>query len=199
MESHADNTLGAWPTFAPDILPHLGVEDDQGFWQVAINNIFRDADLLCRRTNRQSVIVARVGACSHWLRPHQSRWTADGGFAWPTGYGGTGFSRLGLPEFDWFVTRKWNCLTSCWEPEIGSLRSGFLVFRVTLPTRTTRHLQAAIHTVWTPGPPIAPQRQLLQLYGFRKKESLWRCTAYSGDERAYERMAEDLAWRECWV
>jgi hypothetical protein len=191
MESQADNTRGAWPSFAPDILPHLGVEDDQSFWEVAINNVFRDADFLCRRTSSGNVIVARIGACSHWLRPHQTRWAADGGFAWPTGYGGTGFSRLGLPEFDWFITRKWNGLTSSWEPETGSLRTGYLVFRVTLPTRTARHLQAALHTLWTPGPPTAPRQQLLQFYGFRKKEGLWLGTAYRGNERQYERTGED--------
>jgi hypothetical protein len=195
MESQAYKARGAWPSFAPDILPHPGLEDDQSFWEVAINSIFRDADFLCCRTYSRNIIVARIGACSHWLRPHQTRWTADGGFAWPSGYGGAGFSRLGFLEFNWFITRKWNCLTSSWEPETGNLRTGFLVFRVTLPTRTTRHLQAAIHTLWTPGPPVTPQRKMLQLYGFRKKEGAWLCTAYRRDNQLYERAAEILTDR----
>jgi len=27
-----------------------------------------------------------VGACSHWVRPHNSRWNAAGGFVCPDGY-----------------------------------------------------------------------------------------------------------------
>jgi hypothetical protein len=193
MPSQSDNIVGAWPSFAPDILPHLGVGDDRVFWEAAIDVIFRDADFLCRRQDRRDVIVAQVGACSHWLRPHQTRWTADGGFAWPIGYGGTGFSRLGLPEFDWFIKRRWDRLTSSWQPERDTPRTDCLVFRVALPTRTTRHLQAVVHTVWTPGPPVSPRRQLLQFYGFRKKKGRWLCTAYRGNDGLYERMPEESA------
>jgi hypothetical protein len=187
MESQTENAGGAWPSLAPDVLPYLGVEDDPALWEAAIDVIFRDAEFLCGQQGRRDVVVAQLGACSHWLRPHQTRWTADGGFAWPTGYGGTGFSRLGLPEFDWLITRRWDHFSSSWRPEGDGLRTGRLVFRVALPTRTARHMQAAVHTLWTPGTPIFPRRELPQFYGFRKKEGCWLCTAYRGKDSLYER------------
>jgi hypothetical protein len=176
---------GVWPAFAPDVMSRLTGEDDPAFWEVALNDIFAEADVLCGKAGGEPVL-AQVGSCSHWLRPHQTRWTADGGFAWPTGYGGVGFSRLGLPEFDWSVTRRWDPASASWEPDGGPAAQGGLVFRVTLPARSARHLQAAVHTLWTPGPPVFPRKELLQFYGFRKKEGQWACTAYRGDESVYE-------------
>lgn len=63
------------------IKPLLGSEDDPELWQVAVQHI------LAQLTPVPGMLV-ELGRCSHWLRPHQTRWTADGGFAWPSGYGG---------------------------------------------------------------------------------------------------------------
>lgn len=75
------------------IAQNLNAEDDPELWQVVIDTILADLQAA-------NGITVEIGRCSHWLRPHQTRWTADGGFAWPTGYGGTAFSRTGLPLFD---------------------------------------------------------------------------------------------------
>jgi hypothetical protein len=165
------------------VLSRLRGEDDPNFWEVALDVLFADAGRLCGPSGGK--VMAQVGACSHWLRPHQTRWTADGGFAWPTGYGGVGFSRLGLPELDWSVTFTWDSATASWQAGEEAPQSDFL-FRAALPTRTARHLQAAVHTLWALGPPVGPRRPLLQFYGFRKKQGRWACTAYRGDERVYE-------------
>src|SRR5437763_1598266 len=84
----------------------LGADDDRAFWEAALSVL---AEEFAERhaqspTNRERVIV--LGACSHWVRPHQSRWAASGGFAYPEGY------REGIPELDWsliltFRDRQW--------------------------------------------------------------------------------------------
>jgi hypothetical protein len=97
---------------------------------------------------------------------------------------------MGLPEFVWFITRRWDHRTPSWEPVSDSPYAGCLEFRATLPTRTARHLQAAVHTVWMPGPPANPRQRLLQFYGFRKTDERWVCTAYQGNDRVYELAVE---------
>src|SRR4051812_22170100 len=94
-----------WSAFEPVIDPLLGADDDPALWWAVVNSVYTDAQVLCRLVPRTWAVVTQLGRCSHWLRPHQTRWSADGGFAWLTGYGGRRSSRLGLPEFDWF--RQW--------------------------------------------------------------------------------------------
>src|SRR5258706_14375081 len=80
---------------------HLTADDDPDLWRVVLETVFVDLAVI-----QTEPALVEIGCCSHWLRPHQTRWTADGGFAWPTGYGrpgGGGFSRNGLPEVDWSV------------------------------------------------------------------------------------------------
>ena len=50
--------------------------------------------------------------------------------------------------------------------------------RVAIPSRSTKHNQAAIHTVWTPGTPMKPRQKLNRLYGFRKFGADWTCVTY---------------------
>lgn len=73
--------------------------EDWAFWEVALSSIEQDtAHEIGDYEGR--TIVMELGVCSHWLRALQTRWTADGGFAWPSGYMGGQWSRSGLPEFD---------------------------------------------------------------------------------------------------
>jgi hypothetical protein len=127
--------------------------------------------VLAQLPKRAGVLV-QVGRCSHWLRPHQTRWTADGGFAWPTGYGnGTGgFSKDALPEFDWSVMLAWT--GEHWET--ARMKSARPALRVTIPSRTMWHRQAAVHTVW-----MTAREKERRFYGFRKRDDVWRCTAES--------------------
>ncbi|MDD2965848.1 MAG: hypothetical protein PHU33_18070, partial [Bacteroidales bacterium] len=93
---------------------YLTSNDDPVFWQDAIEYILlTESPSSDKKTEH---IFARVGACSHWLRPHQTRWRADGGFAAPIGYGSSGYSRHGKPETEWEVILAWNNSTKQWEP-----------------------------------------------------------------------------------
>jgi len=60
--------------------------------------------------------------------------------------------------------KKWQIV----EPKFSGKKK--LVFRAAFPTRTGRHQQAAIHTIWIPGTPDQPDKQAPKFYGFRKKE-----------------------------
>jgi hypothetical protein len=141
----------------------LDQDDDPELWQVALNHILTEFE-------EEPSVLVEVGRCSHWLRPHQARWTAGGGFAWPTGYGsGTGgYSISALPQFDWSVVLGWT--GSNWEPmKRRSIRHSL---RVTIPSRTKRHQQAAIHTLWHTG-----KEKEVVFYGFRRREQGWIWTA----------------------
>jgi hypothetical protein len=143
----------------------LDDDDDPELWQVALDRILGEF-------RKEDDALVEVGRCSHWLRPHQARWSANGGFAWPTGYGNGrgGHSQLAFPQFDWSVVMGWT--GSTWEPiKRRSIRHSI---RVTIPSRTKRHQQAAVHTVWHTG----KEKELI-FYGFRKRERGWVCTASS--------------------
>lgn len=182
-----------WPSFKPHIAPLLSQSDDGDLWAFAVDVIYADAMALIRDAPDGKRICTLLGRCSHWLRPHQSRWTADGGFAWPSGYDRNNFSLHGLPEFDWFCRWDWYPQVAAWtRAESDNLPlKGECSFRVTIPSRTVHHRQAAIHTIWQPGPPQHPRIELRQFYGFRRKPSGWECTAYQANrEDAYEPTAQ---------
>ena len=141
----------------------LSAEDDPDFWAQLLSALADDASTL-----DDQAIYAEVGACSQWLRPHQRRWTKGGGFAAPYGYGK-------LPGFDWSVALLFDRITRGW---VLPLKVPKKVIRVAAPTRTTRHLQAAVHTVWPPGT-LKPAQETVVFYGFRKVESVWTLAACS--------------------
>lgn len=151
------------------LLRHLGPEDDADLWRAVLDTVLADLAVV----QSSPTVLVEVGRCSHWLRPHQTRWTADGGFAWPSGYGsGTGgYSRNGLPQFDWSVVLE----GVGWDWAEAEDRSACIALRVAVPSRTRRHRQAAIHTEWRIG-----QEKERRFYGFRRRDGVWRCTA-SGD------------------
>ena len=173
--------------FRLEVIPHLTAEDDPNFWVIAFDTLLTDIDALHPDKSEKQDIFLQIGACSHWRRPHQERWTAAGGFAWPEGYvqkykdhikNSWGPIGGGLPELEWFVLVHWNRENKNWEmvePKFHGKRK--LVFRAAFPTRTGRHLQAAIHTIWTPGTPERPDKQLVRFYGFRKRDQGWECVA----------------------
>jgi hypothetical protein len=164
--AHVAASHGIGKGDAVDSLPlHLRRGDDFELWRVALEHILRELP-------KTPGTLAQIGRCSHWLRPHQTRWTADSGFAWPTGYGsGTGgFSSNALPQFDWSVTLTWT--GERWAP--AKDKSAKLALRVTIPSRTGWHQQAAVHTVWMTG-----REKETRFYGFRYEDDVWRCTAES--------------------
>jgi hypothetical protein len=147
---------------------NLGTEDDRGLWQAALA-LLADEFILRHDEHPQSRgWEMRMGACSHWLRPHQTRWTAAGGFASPDGY------HAFLPEFDWslifiFRNRRWISVE-----KLPTKKPRLL--RVAIPTPTTRHQQAAVHTRWYPGNETV-------LYGYRNLDGNWECVAASDEKQ----------------
>ena len=128
--------LELWPVFEPVIAPLLGEEDDPTLWSVVLETIYADAQALARLVTGPHRVLTQIGRCSHWLAPNKARWTADGSFAWPSGYGAIGFSFTGLPEFDWYGQWAWCPGSRSWMVTDGRPSSQDLVFRVAVPSRT---------------------------------------------------------------
>ncbi len=124
-----------------------------------------------------SELYAIIGSCAHWIRPHQSRWTAGGGFALPAGYGdGEGFLK-GLPNLDWSVTLQFDRGETAWtSPETPPIQR-FRSVRLAVPSRTVRHRQAAVHAVWSAGTLVARSKQTVY-YGFRNSTDGWKLVAH---------------------
>lgn len=155
------------------IARNLTPDDDPELWIVATKALFAEASLLAVETKDE--VYAQIGCCHHWISPHRPiHWTADGGFAWPFGYDKTttGPSYRAMPEFSWSESFKWT--SSGWEP--GQTGRRCLSFRIAIPARTARHLQAAIHTIWTPHSPVSTEK-VIKLFGFRNHDGHWTMTA----------------------
>jgi hypothetical protein len=145
----------------------LTVEDDLALWEEALRVLVQQFLLRYDREAKNREWVFLVGACSHWVRPHNSLWNAAGGFAYPEGY------QNSLPELDWSAI--FSCKDRGWSlvPKLQGKNN--VVFRVAVPARTARHKQAAVHTKWsTIQDPI--------FYGFRNLEGSWKCIAASDEE-----------------
>jgi hypothetical protein len=178
-----------WQELMATISSKLADDDDPLLWESVVDHLLTEADYLCSRCRVKRDVFLEIGRCSHWQRPHQHRWLAGGGFAAPFGYGGTGFNIHALPEFEWSLAFERDWFTRRWNPVENVSTARSLVFRVTVPSRTRQHPQAAIHTLWTPHPPTGKRQKLLQLYGFRRMNDRWHCTASSGGSEAYEAAA----------
>jgi hypothetical protein len=166
---------------ADAVLRHMRPADDFDLWRAALGHILAEF-------SPSPGALVEVGRCSHWLRPHQTRWTADGGFAWPTGYGSGqgGHSITALPEFDWSAVLAWS--NERWD--VARDKSAQPAVRITLPSRTRRHGQAAVHTVW-----MIDREKEVRFYGFRIKDGAWRCTAESEWAEDRKRSREDRTRR----
>ena len=152
------------------IKEQLSPEDDPALWGRVLQVLAEDVSTI--------ELYAEIGRCSHWLRPHQTRWPTAGGFAWPTGYGdgNSGFSRTGLPGFDWSVVLQFDPDLMGWViPEkLPTKRPNRI--RVAVPSRTTRHGQAAVHTLWPAGTLDARNKRAV-FYGFRSLSGYWELKA----------------------
>lgn len=154
--------------------PYLKVEDDPAFWITAWNAIVLRIETQAKKTPRLLPVYLLFGCCSHWLRPHQTRLTTTGGFAWPSGYLGGQHSRTGLPEFDWHVQFRWNATAAMWEPVSRFEGKRRLVCRIAAPARTAIHQQAVVHVRWEPGTIDNPTEKMTRFYAFRRRRR-WRC------------------------
>ncbi len=145
----------------------LRAHDDPDFWRLALV-IF--ADEFVQRHEEESpkgdwAVV--VGASSHWNRPHQTRWTAAGGFAYPEGY------KQYFPKFDWSITLVYRGGQLVPVAKLSGKKVN--LFQIAIPSRTMRHKQTAVHTRWsTAGKSV--------LFGFRKLNGKWKCVAASDEK-----------------
>src|ERR1044071_6901423 len=101
-------------------------------WQVVVQPIEDGAFELDRRTE----IFLQIGRCSNWLRPHQTRLTVAGGFAWPSGYLGGWQSHSGLPRLEWYAILRWSNDERRWIAGRHFRGKRRLVCRVAVPSRT---------------------------------------------------------------
>ena len=154
----------------------LGADDDPALWIELLRAASDDASALLVRGG--SRLYAIVGSCSHWARPHQARWTAAGGFALPEGYGDGEGLLYGIPNLDWNVTLQFGPDQPGWVCPLQPPARGFRSVRLAIPSRTTRHRQAAVHAIWSPGTLDAKHKRTV-FYGFRKSESGWKLVARS--------------------
>jgi hypothetical protein len=153
----------------------LGPDDDGALW-LAVLDAATDDVIGVLRQEKCGPLYAVVGQCSHWLRPHQTRWTADGGFAFPFGYGEGSWG--GLPEFDWSVSLCFDFEHRLWRMLDEPPTKGHRSVRIAIPARTRRHRQAAVHSIWPSGT-IDLRHKRTVLYGFRMTEDGWKLTARS--------------------
>lgn len=155
----------------------LANEDDPHLWAAVFDTLAHDFESLYSAEPKGYEIFFQIGACSHWLRPHQTRLTAAGGFAYPAGYLGGEYSRQGLPEFDWFIILYRSREGGVWKQTEKFFGKRRIVCRVAVPTRTLRHDQAAVHVMWSPGTPKNPDQKLRMYYGFRRVGDAWKYVA----------------------
>lgn len=153
--------------------------EDWAFWKELLKTLEHDAAFEIGDYKGRAIIM-EIGVCSHWLRPHQTRWTAGGGFALPVGYIGGRWGRTGLPEFDWNFIFQWRPTEQSWllHGADWPIPKRHFLFRVALPTRTLRHKQAVVHALWMQGTPKRPRKKQLSFYGFRKLEDGWTLRAH---------------------
>jgi hypothetical protein len=159
-----------------ELSSNLLADDDPALWLTVLQVVNRD---ISRRFSEAAEsardLLLLVGACSKWLRPHQTRFRVnDEEFAWPSGYGGAGLSRTGLPEFDWCCCfqRDNADFTRIDVPHAIGKRQFFV--RVAIPTKTVHRRKASVNVLWTPGTPADSRQVLVRLLAFKKIDVQWK-------------------------
>jgi hypothetical protein len=159
--------IGKHTILLQTIEPKLVADDDPALWSAALVVLADELEQRQAEDSGRGVSAMVVGACSHWVRPHNSRWNAAGGFAYPDGY------KDSVPGLDWsvifvFSDQKWKSAK-----KLPGKKTK--VFRVAIPARSARHGQATIHTRCTPNGETV-------LFGFRRVADKWQCVAASDDQ-----------------
>jgi len=57
----------------------LNAEDDPHLWRSVLAVLLDEFSYRHPKIEKGTECFLQIGACSHWFRPHQSRWTAAGG------------------------------------------------------------------------------------------------------------------------
>src|SRR6202162_5881277 len=116
----------------------LTADDDRDFWQMALAVLTDEFVQRHEQESPQQDWAIVVGACSHWERPHQTRWTAGGGFAAPKGY------KQHFPTLDWTVVLIYQNGELLPAAKLPGKR--VKLFQIAIPSRTRRHLRSEEHT-----------------------------------------------------
>jgi len=159
------------------ILNRLNTGDDPWLWIAVWNEIVQPIEAAVINMEHKTSLYIRLGSCSHWHRPHQSRLTVAGGFALPSGYLGGAFSFLGLPEITWQLIFRWDGDNSLWKSVKRFSGKRRLVCRIAVPNRTRRHAQAVVNVRWEPGTIENPKLKATRYYAFRRGRAGWKCKA----------------------
>jgi len=141
----------------------LTADDDPEFWQAALPILADEFATMVAKPGSEKDWAMRIGACSHWRRPHQERWTLAGGFAWPS-------ENRTFPKLDWAMTLLYRDGKFLPVPKLPG--KGIRLFQVAIPSRTRQHKQAAVRARWgNDGESV--------LFGFRCINAKWKCVAVS--------------------
>ncbi|MGE0190493.1 MAG: hypothetical protein AB7T63_00490 [Planctomycetota bacterium] len=180
-ERTPSESIGFLPPLAEALESLCTSDDDLLLFTAAAATLLRqiDARWLDRPEAARSIAVGfhRVGA---WVRPHQSRWLADGSFAAPRSY--TPHEHESASGATWVVASRaepdWRVAGA---PPSLRARRGHFVLRVSVPARSARHASAAITATWMPRSPwqgrdgTEPRRIWLGLR--RDAQGCWRPAA----------------------
>ncbi len=147
------------------ISSYLSETDDPDLWQAVLRIGCDDISTQVSGTQSTRDVFMVIGPCSSWLRPHQMRWrVGKNEFAWPSGYGGSGNSRTGLPELDWCCAFKYSGPDDYTMIDIPRrFKKRQIVFRIAIPTQTIDRRKVSINMFWTPGTPRDYNKSAIRL------------------------------------
>ena len=113
----------------PAIIAQLTNDDDPALWDVATNTILADAAMIGREAKDD--VFVQIGSCRHWIRPHQSRWIADGGF---------GGAHIWLrQDDDWILLSSVTGVGMVGVLQVDRRRMGTRPYRRSVPLAANRH------------------------------------------------------------
>ncbi len=176
----------SWRLVCDDLAAKLTEDDDPALWEFALTTILGRTRADASLYSGKEAILVEIGCCSHWIRP---KWKTRSGMTWPFGYDpsvfhwgyGAWFFKSN-PDFDWSFKWLLDPASGALEPMRGQPTRRPLCHRICIPARTSRHPQATVHTIWTPGSPDDATRKWVILYGFERTERGWRCfTEWEGE------------------
>ena len=158
-----------------DISPYLSDTDDPALWRAVLEIACGDISKEASKAQPTREVFLVVGPCSSWLRPHQTRWrVGDLEFAWPSGYGGVGYSRTGLPALDWCCSLQLSQDTYTLVDTPRRFKRRHILLRIAIPARTTARRKASINMLWTPGTPSDLRRSVVRFLAFVRQDAHWR-------------------------
>ena len=159
-----------------EIEPYLTDTDDPSLWQAVLGIACNDISTEIFESQSKRDVFLVVGPCSSWLRPHQTRWRVDDlEFAWPSGYGGVGYSRTELPELDWCCCFQYSGTDGYTMVDVPHrFKNRHILLRIAIPTQTTDRRKASINMYWTPGTPRNARRSVVRFLALSRENTRWR-------------------------